>query len=349
MSGGEQPGLDFDSLPKNFILKWKELCALHKIQTDISEGLQEYLFHQRKNCSTAVFDTLCLIPKYPHQTLKDPLILSVTRCLTSFCDWIRKCRDIGEDSFSPPIRYFRLLYSLSISIYILKLIFEMSSQQSDITLRSLPTTVRKGVVQCLSILGFNCSDYQLMRSNPENSQLTNLLEEKFYLLFPEITSQSNIFNQSLVISFFHCCYHFSCPCLVNDLFGDIDDVIVSSRDSNLRDHTKFTKVDVPVLPLPPSDSTLKSETISGLHLGALTKKNAHNVLLSRCRTSPMNGHRLALERRLQKQPVARNQPILNSVRDVGISKKRSLPQESKGISRRRLVVEDTPVRNSSSR
>lgn len=334
-----------DLPPENFLLKWKELFLLHKIPGDISEALQEYLFHQRKDCSAAVRDTLRCIP---NQSLKHPLVLSLTNSLTSFCDWIRKSSDVC--SSSTPIRFFRILYSLGISIYFLRLIFEMSSEQSAMRLHSLPIAVRKSVVQCLSIIGFNCSDYQVMISSPE-AELTHLLAEKFSSLFPEIISPSSLLNQRLVICFFHSCYNSSCPCLVEDLFGDMEDMIpspFSDLGENVR-HSKLGKEEIPVLATPPSDSPL---TNLSLHVGALATKNERNALLSRCRTSPMNGHRLALERRLQKQPVAPNHHSLtvsNSVKDVGISRKRSFTQESnlKGNNRRRLVVEDTPVRNSS--
>ena len=328
-----------------FLLQWKELCLLHKIPGDISEVLQEYLFHQRKDCSAAVRETLLF---FPHQSFKHPLVLSLTSSLTSFCDWIRKSRDVCSSSTS--VRFFRLLYSLGISIYFLRLIFEMSSEQSAMRLHSLPIAVRKGVVQCLAIIGFNCSDYQVMISSPEAAELTSLLAEKFYLLFPEIISPSNLLNQRLVICFFHSYYNSSCPCLVEDLFGDMEDINPSPL-SNLGDHVRHSKLlkeEIPVLATPPSNSPL---TKLSLHVGALTTKNERNALLSRCRTSPMNGHRLALERRLQKQPVAQNHslPVSNSVKDVEISKKRSCTQESNlnGNNRRRLIVEDTPVRNSS--
>jgi hypothetical protein len=321
----------------------------------MSDGIQEYLFRQEKNCSTAVRDTLRLIPKNPNQSLKDPLVLSITHCLTSFCDWIRKCRNISLSSL--PIRYFRLLYSLGSSLFFLRLIFEMSSSHPAITIHSLPIAVHKGLVKCLSIVGFNCSDYCCMATNPEteDSQLVHLLGEKFNILFPDII-QSNHLNQNLVISFFHCCYDPICPLLVEDLFGDIDDTedITPSRGSILRDiesHSKIAQEDLRVHITPSAGPKFSNEG-SSLHLNVLTKKNEPNMLLSKSRISPMNGHRLALERRLQKQPVARNHhqpPILGG---VGTSRKRTFNQEdrgtnTKGTRSRRLIVEDTPVRNSS--
>jgi hypothetical protein len=340
---------------KPFSSDWSQHCILHSLDLTLTGVIADYLFVQKKKCLEVVCEILLFLQIEDGDQLKNPTFFSLTRCLLSYCDLIRKYQD---DSPSGSLHSSKLFYSLCISILFLRLIFEISSRKSNsllISLQSIPKVVRKGVIKSLSIVGFNCSDYQSIISDSEASKV---FEEKFFVIFPDMTSHSSLLHQTQVMDFFRSSYGTSCPRLVIDLFDDVDDelsvldgILSSQVDQKFkkvikRSISQDSKTNVPFL------RPVNDRTIPALQVNALTRRSESNILLSKSRTSSMNGHRLGMERRLQKQQitVATSAHISISADDKGTAldtpKKRmsDTNNESRNTRQRRSIIEDTPIR-----
>jgi hypothetical protein len=325
---------------KQFLLDWGQHCFFYSINGTIAEIVNDYLFHQRKNLTEVVSEILLFLRG--DDQFKDPMFSSLARCLLSYCDLIRKYHD---DSPPHTLHSSKLFYSMCVSILFIRLTFDIAARSSNslsISLKIIPKIAQKGLIKCLSIVGFNCSDYQASLDDPP--LFAQLLGQKFFLLYPDLIPEPSLLDQNHVLNFFRSNYFVSCPLLVGDLFDDIDDELHVLNPNTVSNEQIFLSREVVISQ---SKCPVNDGTKPVLHQSALTRRSESNILLSKSRTSPMNGHRLCMERRLQKQQTTTNAVKPKEMDSIlHISKKRMVEQrtDSKNSRQRRLVIEDTPIR-----